>query len=1095
MLVRWAPLGLLVSTLLAGPARAAESPVALDPPAAVALKKRWPVPLGLIQRRLDGSANDLLQDRTVVFSALRAAAVFAEAEGLPDAERGPAQAQAAREFRTEVDALGPRGVRLLARGGGLGQIAMDVLGAEAFLDVLDRLKADEADGQGFIGARAAALYQAGRYKESAAAAREAWEHSRHQDKEMFALLMLSEGRSTQAETQSENRGEIIRPVQAAVVSFGAPASPILTAKPARPQVEIPGVASDADDEQVASLPSLQAEFAAYTGLREAVAASPLPVSAALPAFGRPLAVIVRDLKLRAAAQAASDWLSRREDAQVPALTRDLRGSSRTALVEALRRASMLMDRSESGVEDARIRAALLSDAPPAGLEQALLSLRRSDAGYFAARAAALDYARFNREHLADFPPGTRFDGAELGLEPAPDAGIASMRYETTKDGRLIVASVTAADGSSRVRGSAAGTWVVRDRTGRLTGWSLDAGGLSAIADPHERAAGIGTVVRWLGTQGYFKADGKDDLAGVVSSVLQDLVAQARANGSHGQVFITKADGRIMMDVPLKQGSRQFVARFEPVLEEPKDLAIIALYERAVQEPDDTATPYRKMMVYRGARERELLTMKVDSNAGSARRILTGTSVEQVPVAVHYVRDEKGAWTRDGRVAEYRERRQVVHDSMGVVGGAGEVLGVAGRGLTDLTASALAAGGGLALYPARVLPKAGSVVAEVQQDWFERAGVNLVNNAVSTELGGLYGGEAYKGQKDALDLDEGKYVQNVRQELTAQGHPMLGAAAGAGVEVANNMLPLAVGVGALNQVARMGFAGELAVKGVGLALSWKGGWDYGVAINDLNRARERFDGNDPVALTDYYTSVQNFSEQTASLPLLLGGLREAARGRFGLARPTSMVEMTKADAPPAARAAAVPPLSKDVPRLVASPAITERRATNERLRQSARYQVDLKRRGISPERQAKVEWKERPLPFETDLQYRRFKLDLATTLRKVGLADAIPRLKGTSITFYSENPGKKPGHHFDDAFGDPSDIDINLASESMTKKLESMNFRPMKKYNVFSKDSVYQAYPEIDAFTKRWTSILGREVNIVGLDRPANYDPADWRLDP
>ncbi len=1010
--------------------------------------------------------------------------------------------------------------RLLGRSG-------DALKAAAALTARDA-NSPAGDKQSIL-----ALTQVGDYAAAQAAAESGLKRFPG-DPDFLALLHQVKGRSAGVSPDAAP----LSPTATRVESAAARPSILTGRAPKQAPLSVPGVSPPGQEranDRVASLSDLELEQSAYNALREAVSAAPMPVSAARSAFDQSSSVVERDLKLRQAAQAASEWLSRSQDPKAHALLEGLSDSRRTVLGDALSRASALMDRTEAGREDARVRSVLMGqDAAPEARDEAvqsLLALRRQDPGYFKAKAAALEYVRFNREHLADFPAKTRFSGAELGMEPPPDSGLASIEYETTKDGRLIAARLVSADGSSRERAEVAGAWTVRDKSGAVTGWTLDAGAFAAMDDIKARSESVAAAARWLATQG-FKPGGHAEQSDAAASVLGDLLGHIDAGVKGVQVYADRAEGRLIVDAYYTHGVKQKVVRFEPG--EAGQGPGLALYERTVADPSDATTPWRKAMLYRGANERELMTAKVVSNGDALSRAVTGTTVELVPVAVGYRRDEDGRWARDGRTREFAEQRQVIHDSAGAIGGSGEVLGVAGRGATDLAASAFAASGALSLYPARAVPRVGSLVAEVQQDWFERAGVNLVNNAVSTELGERYQGDAYKDRKTAMNLDQRKYVQNVRQELTEQGHPLLGAVAGGGVGFANSVLPMAAGLGALHGVSKLNFAGELAAKGVGLVMGGKGAWDVGVAGNEFFRAKDDFDERDPRSVAAYYTSIQNLTEQSAGQLMLLGGLREVFKGR---AKPTVsefIAANPRADVPPfvientvvkggtakiesrvlseRSRTSPVerPTLDKapvdsaydvqvkiDPGQLAASeinPSIYSRRMKIQRLYRQDRFAADARAVGVSEQR---INWmfeKRCPLSFESPGQFNQFKIELAEALRVSGLDDAKVRLKGTSTTFYSESPSKALGRHFDSVAGDPSDIDVNLDSSRMVAALTSLDIKPSGDGNpIYGTKKLVKLYPALEAFSLKWKGQLRRPVNFVGLSDSKMIDSRDWNL--
>lgn len=1105
MLVRRPPLGFLVVLFLAVPLRAAG-----DSFSSTLVEARWPGSLSMIEKALAGGPPEATKDRTAIDAALRAAESFISSEALPPEDRARAKSEAARDFKLGLDALGPRGTAYLGRDGGLGVIAVDIVGPEGLLKAMSRGETAEPESADALSMRAEALYKTGRYEEANAAARQAWELSGRRDERALVLVKFTDGRTARTVSAKEEAGSSGKGA-AAADSPAAVGASIFTAKAAKPErLPVPGLseAGPKSEDLVPSLTELMAKKAAYDGWREAAAAAPMPVSGAQAAFDRSAAVIDRDLKLRQAAQSVVQWLEGSLDPQSRVLVEALNDPRRAALADAVSRAAAVMDRSESGREDLRVRSVLLNaDAAPedrADAARSLLALRGRDPSYFSAKAAGLDYIRFNREHLADFPEGTKFSGAELGMPVPPNSGLARIDYETTKDGRIVPARLVAEDGTARERGEVAGTWTIRAKDGKVTGWSLDAGAFVAMDDPKARGTAVAAAAQWLSGQG-FKSAGRDQSA-ATASMLGDLLGKPEAGIKGMQLYANRADGTIIADSYYDKGVKQRMARAEPGAEG------LALYERTVVDPNDQTTPWRKVMLYRGGDQRDLLTTKVDSNADSARRVVTGTSVEVIPIAVHYRRDSAGRWARDGKTEEFPEQRQVIHDSAGVLGGSGEVLGVAGRGATDLTASALAAGGALTLYPARAIPRAGNLVAEVQRDWFERAGVNFVNNAVSTDLGQSYGGDAYSGPKAAMNLDKSKYVQNVRQELTDQGQPLLGAVTGAGVSVANNMIPLIVGLGAVQQVAGLGITGRYAMEGVGLIMSGKGGWDFGVSVNEFSRAR-KYDPRDPIAAAEYYSTVQNLAEQGLNLPLLLGGLNEAVHGRIGAPGRTSGLANSfsgkNTDIPLHAVETTVefnlrkPPIDPahavDIPVDPVQAAksglpldIYARKVKNDELFRKRQFIDDLEKAGISYERIKLMEERACPLAFENIKQFDQFKTELAVALKASGLSDAKANMKGTSTTYYSYNPGKPLGHRFDANPQELADIDMNIQSQKLAV-LASKPGAVSSKGNVIKTSVIEENFPVLEAFAAKWKSILKRDVAFVGQPSLTKTDAGDWFL--
>jgi len=255
--VRWISLGLLVVSFLSFPLQAANDSAILDPAVATALQKRWPRPLVLIQLRL----NESSRDRPAVFSALQAAAEFLRVDGLRGVARTDAKTAAARNFRAGLDALGPSRGRFLGREGGLGEIAREVLGAEAFVNVLDETTADQAHAAGLLSVRAEALYDAGRHQEAAVAAREAWELSQKKDMEALTILRLSEGRGSPSRAAASSASPRPAGADSLVTSAAASAADarpiVMTKMPKRSPLVVPGIDhfNILDDEAAAPEPS------------------------------------------------------------------------------------------------------------------------------------------------------------------------------------------------------------------------------------------------------------------------------------------------------------------------------------------------------------------------------------------------------------------------------------------------------------------------------------------------------------------------------------------------------------------------------------------------------------------------------------------------------------------------------------------------------------------------------------------------------------------------------------------------------------------------------------------------------------------------
>jgi len=163
------------------------------------------------------------------------------------------------------------------------------------------------------------------------------------------------------------------------------------------------------------------------------------------------------------------------------------------------------------------------------------------------------------------------------------------------------------------------------------------------------------------------------------------------------------------------------------------------------------------------------------------------------------------------------------------------------------------------------------------------------------------------------------------------------------------------------------------------------------------------------------------------------------------------------------------------------AVQVRQAENQQLLDSPMFQADLNARGVSAERLAWMREKKCPLTFENPQQYETFRRDLAKVLDEAGLGDAQVSMKGTSTTFYSENPKKMLGHHFDANPSELADIDLGLSSAQMVDAMSAAGkgAHPQMPH-IFKTRHTVEVYPALKAFAEKWQGILGREVNFVGL---------------
>ncbi len=162
----------------------------------------------------------------------------------------------------------------------------------------------------------------------------------------------------------------------------------------------------------------------------------------------------------------------------------------------------------------------------------------------------------------------------------------------------------------------------------------------------------------------------------------------------------------------------------------------------------------------------------------------------------------------------------------------------------------------------------------------------------------------------------------------------------------------------------------------------------------------------------------------------------------------------------------------------------------------RLQADAAKVGVTVERLKLMEEGQCPLSFSTPELFQEFKKELNKLMKELGLGDAVLRMKGTSTTFYSENPSKPLGHHFDANPKEPADVDIGLESKALTAMMAAANVPPNPKIpSIYKTKDVMLQQPKLQAFAGKWTEKLGRDVNFVGLVDPSNPPaaPTDYLL--
>ena len=174
-------------------------------------------------------------------------------------------------------------------------------------------------------------------------------------------------------------------------------------------------------------------------------------------------------------------------------------------------------------------------------------------------------------------------------------------------------------------------------------------------------------------------------------------------------------------------------------------------------------------------------------------------------------------------------------------------------------------------------------------------------------------------------------------------------------------------------------------------------------------------------------------------------------------------------------------------------IEKRQAENAKLRASDQYAKDKQKVAVTDEQIAAMEQKKVPLGFKDETQFKEFKGEMDSALNKAGLADSEIGLKGTSTTFYSENPSKPLGHHWDADLKNPGDYDLNINSRSMVDRMESAGISVSDKHNVFRTSDIEATFPALRAFQEKWSTTLERPVNFVGYPSSTPRDATEFIL--
>jgi len=110
----------------------------------------------------------------------------------------------------------------------------------------------------------------------------------------------------------------------------------------------------------------------------------------------------------------------------------------------------------------------------------------------------------------------------------------------------------------------------------------------------------------------------------------------------------------------------------------------------------------------------------------------------------------------------------------------------------------------------------------------------------------------------------------------------------------------------------------------------------------------------------------------------------------------------------------------------------------------------------------------PRGFASAEQFAQANAELRAALEASGVTDATIGVRGSAVTGKSFRTGAP--------FGPASDIDFYVESEQLTSSLQTSSRIP----GFVHPDRVAAAFPELAAWAKNWSGILGRDVSVGGF---------------
>lgn len=178
------------------------------------------------------------------------------------------------------------------------------------------------------------------------------------------------------------------------------------------------------------------------------------------------------------------------------------------------------------------------------------------------------------------------------------------------------------------------------------------------------------------------------------------------------------------------------------------------------------------------------------------------------------------------------------------------------------------------------------------------------------------------------------------------------------------------------------------------------------------------------------------------------------------------------------------------------AFSKRKEENAALHQDrSRVEQDLEKAGMKPHQYEQMMHgnggSRVPLGFKSEEQFHQFQREFGEVVSSIHVEgkpiSAVGRIIGTSTSFYSGNPKKDLGHHFDRKGVGTGDFDIELSSPELTRMMLRSPTVPVNQKVIIGGQKTlfkssdpggfYEVFPEFQKFAAKWQRVLGRDVDV------------------